>query len=316
MTTRRSVLAAGLLGSSSAFTAAATATDTGISTATVRLASGQHFPLASFGLQAYDDDRARKATLLALEVGYRNFFASSLAGNARGFARAVCESRIPRSELFICGSVAVSPSRSVRASLGYEAAYASTVRGWDATMAAMVSGGVDRLDMVLLDYPCRACDGVRGQWDALQALAPPATSLAVSNFSVDELDCLLRSPGLKRAPVLNQLPLGVAYHPGHPRVLEQNRERGLLVQAWAPLGGSLGGAAQRALPTVRAVCSEVGARYGKSGAQVALRWVTQSGAAFTTTSRKRSHLEEDLNGVFDFELSDGDMARLSSLTSV
>ena len=59
------------------------------------------FPLASFGLQIYNDDTAYKLTLTALEVGYRNFFASVLAGNQKGFARAVKDSGIPRDELYI-----------------------------------------------------------------------------------------------------------------------------------------------------------------------------------------------------------------------
>ena len=63
------------------------------------------FPLASFGPQISDDDRAYELTKVALEVGYRNFFASVLAGNQRGFARAVKDSGIPREELYICGSV-------------------------------------------------------------------------------------------------------------------------------------------------------------------------------------------------------------------
>jgi diketogulonate reductase-like aldo/keto reductase len=59
------------------------------------------FPLASFGLQIYNDDTAYKLTLTALEVGYRNFFASVLAGNQKGFARAVKDSGIPRDDLYI-----------------------------------------------------------------------------------------------------------------------------------------------------------------------------------------------------------------------
>mmetsp|Transcript_7960 Transcript_7960/g.16283 ORF Transcript_7960/g.16283 Transcript_7960/m.16283 type:complete len:137 (+) Transcript_7960:92-502(+) len=59
------------------------------------------FPLASFGLQIYNDDTAYKLTLTALEVGYRNFFASVLAGNQKGFARAIKDSGIPRDELYI-----------------------------------------------------------------------------------------------------------------------------------------------------------------------------------------------------------------------
>ena len=71
----------------------------------VQLADGLTFPLASFGLQIYDDEMAEKLTLLALEAGFRNFFASVLARNQVGFARAVKRCGIPRDELFICGSV-------------------------------------------------------------------------------------------------------------------------------------------------------------------------------------------------------------------
>ena len=59
------------------------------------------FPLASFGLQVYNDETAYKLTLTALECGYRNFFASVLAGNQKGFAKAVKDSNIPRKDLYI-----------------------------------------------------------------------------------------------------------------------------------------------------------------------------------------------------------------------
>lgn len=70
-----------------------------------KLNTGVAFPTASFGLQVYDDTTAEKLTSLALEVGYRNFFASVLAGNQKGFARAIKASGVARDELFICGSV-------------------------------------------------------------------------------------------------------------------------------------------------------------------------------------------------------------------
>ena len=69
------------------------------------MSTGEAFPLASFGLQIYDDATAEKLTRVALDEGYRNFFASVLAGNQRGFAKAVAASSVPRSDLFICGSV-------------------------------------------------------------------------------------------------------------------------------------------------------------------------------------------------------------------
>ena len=81
-----------------------------------KLADGLVFPLASFGLQIYDDATAEQLTLRALEAGYRNFFASALAQNQKGFARGVRASGIARDELFICGSV-VSPSPSPKPNL-------------------------------------------------------------------------------------------------------------------------------------------------------------------------------------------------------
>ena len=63
------------------------------------------FPAVSFGLQVYDDSTATQLTTMALGVGYRNFFSSVLAGNQQGFGAAIKASSIPRSEIFICGSV-------------------------------------------------------------------------------------------------------------------------------------------------------------------------------------------------------------------
>ncbi|CAM9520892.1 unnamed protein product, partial [Heterosigma akashiwo] len=61
----------------------------------IDLGDGLDFPLVSFGLQIYDDETAYRLTLTALEVGYRNFFASVLAGNQKGFAKAVRDSGVP-----------------------------------------------------------------------------------------------------------------------------------------------------------------------------------------------------------------------------
>ena len=86
--------------------------------------SKHEFPLASFGLQIYDDNTAYKLTLTAIEVGYRNFFASVLAGNQKGFARAVRDSGVSRDELFIVGTVLSNKAK------GDAAAYKKTKQGW------------------------------------------------------------------------------------------------------------------------------------------------------------------------------------------
>lgn len=265
------------------------------------LSDGTKFPLASFGLQIYSDDMAYKLTLTALETGYRNFFASVLAGNQRGFAKAVKDSGIPREDLFICGSVV-----SNRAG-GFANAKKETTAGWKRNMDAFGVGNIDYLDQIMLDYPGPDCDSVLGQWAAFEEMHKQGLTktLAVSNFSTKQLDCVLEKSSV--APVVNQLPYSVAYHPGN--AVEENNKRGVLVQAWAPLGGSLGG---RFSSSMKGACAEIGKKYSKSFAQVALRWIIQSGASFNTQSKKKEHFQEDLE-IFDFELTPDEMSILNSL---
>lgn len=269
----------------------------------VSLVGGVPFPLVSFGLQIYNDETAYKLTLTALEVGYRNFFASVLAGNQKGFARAVRDSGVPRSDLFICGSVV-----SNRAS-GFADAKRETVRGWQENMNAFAAGYINYLDQIMLDYPGPDPESIRGQWRAFEEMEEQkfTKTLSVSNFSPSQLDSILLDPATRVKPVVNQLPYGVAYHPGNS--IADNASRAVLVQAWAPLGGSLGG---RFDSRIKSLCLDVGAKYKKSGAQVALRWIIQKGGAVCTQTKKREHFVEDLN-IFDFDLSKEDMATLDAL---
>ena len=108
------------------------------------LADGLSFPLASFGLQFYDDATAERLTRLALEAGFRSFFAQSAAGNQRGFARAVKAAGVPREELFICGSVVSNRALDV------ETAYGLAASGCKANLDALSVGGIAALDMVML----------------------------------------------------------------------------------------------------------------------------------------------------------------------
>jgi len=269
---------------------------------TTTLADGTQFPLASFGLQIYDDNTAYKLTTTALEVGYRNFFASVLTGNQRGFSRAIKDSGIKREDLFICGSVV-----SNRAS-GFDAAKQSTQKGWKQNMEAFAAGNIDYLDQIMLDYPGPDCASIQGQWAAFEDMhAQKLTkTLSVSNFSPAQLDCVLKDAKVK--PVVNQLPYCVAYQQS-ANVIAENAQRGILVQAWAPLGGSLGG---RFSADKKSVCGKIGAKYGKTYAQVALRWIVQTGASFSTQSQNKEHFAQDLN-IFDFELTNEEMTILSSL---
>lgn len=164
-------------------------------------------------------------------MGYRNFFASVLAGNQRGFARAIKASGVPREDLFICGSVLSNSAQ------GSSSAKALSARGCAENMAAFGVGGITYLDMIMLDYPGPDDAALRGQWEALEEMQAEklTRSLAVSNYNARQLDVVLAMKGTK--PTVNQLPYGVGfsnyYEPqgGAASVLKANRERGVLVQA-------------------------------------------------------------------------------------
>ena len=268
----------------------------------LKLNTGVNFPSASFGLQVYDDDTAYKLTRVALDVGYRNFFASVLARNQKGFARAVKDSGLPREELFICGSVLSNRAQ------GYDAAFQLSKRGYEQNMEAFAAGGLDYIDMIMLDYPGPDADSIRGQWAALEEMgaAKLSRSLAVSNFSPSQLDVVLQMGKGVTVPAVNQLPYGVGYYDGRAaEVVVENQKRGVIVQAWSPLRKALSGAAKSA-------CAEIGQKYGKTAAQVGLRYIVDTGATFTTQTQTKSHFEEDLN-IFDFSLTKEEVARLALL---
>ena len=82
----------------------------------------------------------------------------------------------------------------------------------------------------------------------------------------------------------------------------------MLVQAWSPLRKARSGSA-------RAACEQIGAKYGKSAAQVGLRYIADTGACFTTQTKSRSHFEEDLD-IFDFQLSPAEVAQLAAAIDV
>ena len=273
------------------------------------LADGLSFPLASFGLQYYDDATAERLTRLAIEAGFRNFFAGINLQNQRGFARGVKASGIPRDELFICGSVLRNRA------LDTGTAYKLTATECAENLDAFSAGGITSLDMIILDRARKSPwpdEMIRAQWRALEDFKAQggAKSLAVSNFSPVHLDAILLEKGRRAKPTVNHLDFCVGFH--DPGVVAANGRRGVHVQAWSPLGQ---GRLTRFLsdaPEAQQTCAEVGAKYGKSACQVALRWVTQSGCSFAVATSSAAHFAEDL-ALFDWQLNRKDMERLEAI---
>ena len=256
------------------------------------LNDGLTFPKVSFGLQVYDDATAMQYTTIALNAGVRNFFASVLAGNQKGFGQALKAAKnISRGDLFICGSA------NTASCSGYDDCYAQTKA---AAKQNLLDIGVVYLDQIMLDYPAGDCDSIYGQWVAFEEMLQQkgTKSIAVSNFSPEQLDCISNST----VPAVNQLPYSVG-HGSDSAVADNYARGGILVQAYSPLGsGSV---------LYDSDVISIGKTHNKSSAQIALRWIIQRNASFTTSSSTFEHFQQDLN-IFDFELSAAEMKILNA----
>ncbi len=280
-----------------ALAALATASAAAASPTAATLNDGLQFPKVSFGLQVYDDATAQQYTSLALKAGVTNFFASVLAGNQKGFGAALAASDVPRDNLFVCGSA------NTASCSGSDDCYQQTVAACHTNLADLgAAGGLEGfLDMIMLDYPAGDCDSIRGQWRAFEEMLANKTtkSIAVSNFSPQQLACL---PANGTTPAVNQLPYSVG-HGADTSVADNAKAGGIIVQAYSPLGS--GGVLSD--PD----CVSIGKAHNKSSAQVALRWILQRNATFTTSSSSLAHFQDDL-AIFDFKLSAQEMATLNA----
>jgi diketogulonate reductase-like aldo/keto reductase len=163
--------------------------------------------------------------------------------------------------------------------------------------------GVDYLDMIMLDYPASDCPSIVGQWLAFEGMlkAGKTKSIAVSNFSPQQLDCIVSNKSMT-VPAVNQMPYSVG--DASQTVVADNAKRGgILVQAYSPLQS--GGLAND--PD----CVAIGKSHQKSGAQVALKWILQHNASFTTSASSAAFFAEDI-ALFDFTLSAAEMKRLDA----
>jgi len=275
-------------------------TSLGSSVPSVQLNNGIEMPVIAFAAETWDSKTCENATGLALQAGFRFIWSSALVGNACQMAQqsAMAKSGIPRSELFVAGTVADPTCK------GATACYEQTSRGAEAQFALLQE---DVLDMLMLDYPAKAnCDSIRGQWRAFEELyaAKRVRSIAVSNFSPDQLLCILQDRR-STVPVANQMPYSVGH--GQDPVVADAGKYGVVVQAYSPLGGAFGPLARDPL------CSSIGKHHGKSSAQVALRWILQHNVTIATQSTKLEHLQSDL-ALFDFQLSHEEMHQLDAYT--
>jgi diketogulonate reductase-like aldo/keto reductase len=250
---------------------------------TLVLADGSTIPTLALGVwQVPDGPECEDAVRWALELGYRHIDTAQAYGNEASVGRALRDSGVPRDEVFI--TTKFFP------------------RHRDPVVEAQNSLrrlGVDQVDLYIVHWPQR---GATWMWTGMEEAQRQgyARSIGVSNYSVAELDQVLEEGEV--APVVNQ----VEFSPFQYRraLLEACEARNVAIEAYSPLGTGR----HLADATVREVADHV----GRTPAQVLLRWCLQRHTIVLPKSTHRERLEENAK-IFDFSLSDEDMARLDGL---
>ena len=254
-----------------------------MATAEIRLADGNALPMLGLGVwQVPDGPECVNAVRWALELGYRHIDTAQAYGNESSVGKALRESGVPRDEVFL--TTKFHPGRK------------DPVAEAEQSLRRL---GVDRVDLYLVHWPRR---GPTWAWPGMERARERGltTSIGVSNFSARDLDAVLAAGSVP--PAADQIQFSAReYRRG---LLAACRRHGIVAEAYSPLGTG------RHLSdrTVLAVAS----RAGRTPAQVLLRWCVQHGVPVIPKSTHRERIAENA-GIFDFELSETDMAELDAL---
>jgi 2,5-diketo-D-gluconate reductase A len=255
----------------------------------VSLNDGHTMPQLGFGVWQVPDDQAQGAVETALEAGYRSIDTARIYDNETGVGRAVAAAGIAREDLFVT-------TKLWNGDQGYDEA----LKAFDASLERL---GLDYVDLYLIHWPLPARELYVDSWKALERIRSEgrARSIGVSNFTRSTLDRVIAEADV--VPVLNQIEL-------HPYFTQEDMRRvnaghGVLTEAWSPLGQGKG-------LLEEPVLASLGAKYGKSAAQVVLRWHLQLGNVVIPKSVTPSRIRENFD-VFDFELSAEDVDAVGAL---
>lgn len=252
------------------------------------LNNGVKMPILGYGVfQIADLKECERCVLDALEVGYRLLDTAQSYGNESAVGSAIRKSGVPRDEIFLTTKLWISEA-------GYEKAKASL-------LGSLERLGMDYIDMVLIHQPF---GDVYGSYKAMTELYKEGKikAIGVSNFYPDRLVDFAKHNEV--IPAVNQIEL----HPFHQQAeaLEVMAKFGVQAQAWAPFAEG-----KNELFT-NPVLKAIGDKYGKSNAQVALRFLIQLGVSVLPKTVTKSRMIENQN-VFDFELTTEEMDVIKQL---
>lgn len=253
----------------------------------VTLSNGVKMPMLGYGVYQTPPAETERCVSEAIEVGYRSIDTAQAYGNEEGVGNALAKSGLPREDFFITTKIWISNA-------GYEKAKASIEESLEKLQTSY-------LDLLLIHQPF---GDYYGSYRAMEEAykAGKLRAIGVSNFYPDRFLDIHHFAEIK--PVVNQ----VETHAFQQQKVakEYLQKNGAQIESWGPFAEGKNNYFQNP------VLKEIGAKYGKSVAQTALRFLIQSGVVVIPKSTHRERMEENFN-VFDFTLTKEEMARIEAL---
>ena len=255
---------------------------------TVKLNNGIEMPLEGFGVfQVPDPAVCEQAVLDAIATGYRLIDTAAAYMNEEAVGKAIAKCGVPRGELFITTKLWVQ-----------DASYEGAKQAIEASLTKL---GLDYIDLYLIHQPMGDYIGAyRAMEEAYKA--GKLRAIGVCNFYPNRLADLCETVEIK--PAVNQVEL-------HPFFQQENalalmKDYGVLPEAWGPFAEGNHGI------FTHPVLTAIGQKYGKSAAQVALRWNVQRGVVVIPKSVHKERMEQNID-IWDFQLTNEDMAEIAGL---
>lgn len=255
---------------------------------TIKLTNGVEMPLLGYGVFLVPPQEAEQCVTDALEVGYRLIDTAQAYYNEEGVGAAIAKSGVKREDIFLVTKVWISNAGEEKAA-----------QSIDESLCKLQT---DYIDLLLIH---QAYGDVFGSWRAMEKAykAGKVRAIGVSNFQAARFFDFAHYVDVK--PMVNQLQCNpMIQQTGIEPLLAETDTK---MMAWGPLGG------QGASGIVKSeLLADIGSKYGKSAAQVALRWLTQRGIVAIPKSSHKERMAQNLD-IFDFKLTTEDMAQIATM---
>ena len=256
---------------------------------TIILNNGKSIPQIGFGTSPLNDKEVRPAVIAAIEAGYRHIDTAHKYNNERGVGQGIRDSGIHREDLFVTTKLDGRFQGDDRA-----------IGGLDESLER---SGLDYVDLLLIHWPLPQRNQFVSTWKTFEKVlaAGKTRSIGLSNFKPVHIERLLAEASIR--PAVNQIQLNPRITRPEERAYDQ--KQGIVTEAWSPLGA---GSDLLKEPTLVAI----GAKYGKTPAQVVLRWHIELGNVAIPRSRNPERIAQNID-IFDFALTGQEVAAISAL---